>query len=114
MAADLTPLYYITGTGASIAAVLGGARSYYQRQRKRWTSEGAQQERHAKALEANTRASERNTATIERLGTKLDGFIDEARRELLNHTSRIGHLEDLVENNFRQQPRRPPRSEGTK
>jgi hypothetical protein len=98
MPADLTPIYYVSGTLASIGVVLGGARSYYARQRKRWTDEGARAARNAEALEANTRAAAANTDAIGRLTEKLDRFADETRQTLHNHDSRIGRLEDLAEN----------------
>ena len=96
MAADLTPLYYVSGTAASIGAVLGGARSYYSRQRKRWTDEGARSQRNAEALEGNTEAAHANTAAITRLADKLDAFAEETRNELRAHTARIERLEDYA------------------
>ena len=97
MAADLTPIYYVTGTAASIAMVLGGARSYYSRQRKRWTDEGTRVQRNAEALEANTRAAAENTSAIGRLTAKLDQFAMETRETLHSHDTRIGRLEDLAD-----------------
>ena len=106
MPADLTPIYYVTGTAASIAAVLGGARSYYSRQRKRWTDEGARSQRNAEALEANTRAAAANTDAISRLTAKLDRFADETRETLRSHDNRIGRLEDMADNQLGR-PNRP-------
>lgn len=113
MGADLTPIYYVTGTAASIVAVLAGARSYARGQRKRWTDEGAQRQSNAEALEKNTEANRANTTAIGRLADKLDKFAEETRRELVSHEGRIGfterrigHLEDLVEGNMRKAPRR--------
>jgi hypothetical protein len=97
MGADLTPVSYIAGTAASITAVLAGARSYYARQRKRWTDEGARAEASTQALEANTRAAAANTAALADLGRKLGEFTDETRRELNGHDQRIGRLEDVAE-----------------
>lgn len=92
MAADLTPVYYIAATAASIGAVLGGARSYYARQRARWTDEGARATRQADVTEANTKAAKENTVAIKELTT----FVDETRHTLLSHDGRIGRLEDIV------------------
>lgn len=100
MAADLTPLYYVTGTAASLAAVLGGMRSFYSRQRKRWTDEGARSQRNNEALENNTEAAKANTAAIGKLATKLDTFSQETRAELRDHSARIGRLEDLSSNDI--------------
>jgi hypothetical protein len=108
MPADLTPAYYISGTLASIGVVLGGARSYYSRQRKRWTDEGAQRQRNAEALEANTKAASANTDAIGRLTGKLDKFADETRQTLRSHDSRIGRLEDLADNQVGRVGRRDP------
>jgi hypothetical protein len=115
MPADLTPLYYVSGTAASIAAVLGGARSYYSRQRKRWTDEGAASQRNAEALDANTRAASANTDAISRLTAKLDRFADETRETLRTHDSRIGRLEDLADNQLGRlsRPRDPGRRDGS-
>jgi len=109
MPADLTPAYYVSGTLASIAVVLGGARSYYGRQRKRWTDEGARSQRNAEALEANTRAAGANTDAISRLTEKLDRFADETRQTLHSHDSRIGRLEDMADNQLGRlsRPREP-------
>jgi hypothetical protein len=106
MPADLTPVYYISGTLASIGVVLGGARSYYARQRQRWTDEGARSARNAEALDANTRAAGANTDAISRLTAKLDRFADETRETLHSHDSRIGRLEDLADNQLGR-PNRP-------
>lgn len=104
MPTDLTPAYYITGTIASIAGVLGGTRSYYLRQRKRWTEEGASAQKNAEAVERNTSAAEANTEAVRELSTKLDRFAEETRRELNNHrvelssqNGRLSHIEDVIE-----------------
>ncbi len=113
MAADPTPaLYYVTGTLASIGVVLGGARSYYNRQRKRWTDEGARSARNAEALDANTRAASANTDAIGRLTEKLEQFAEETRQTLRSHDSRIGRLEDLADNQLdrTRRPRDPGRT----
>jgi hypothetical protein len=102
--ADLTPVYYVTGTIASIAGVLGGARSYYSRQRKRWTEEGAAAQKNSEAVERNTVAAEANTTAVKELSGKLDRFAEETRRELNNHHQelddhqrRIARIEDVIE-----------------
>jgi hypothetical protein len=95
--ADPTAAYYISGTALSIVGVLGGARSYYARQRKRWTEEGAQGQKNTEALDANTKAAAANTSAVAQLTTKLDKFADDTRRELAEHHIRIGRLEDVVE-----------------
>ena len=113
MAADPTPaVYYVTGTLASIGVVLGGARSYYNRQRKRWTDEGARSARNAEALEANTRAAGANTTAIGKLTDKLEQFAEETRQTLRAHDSRIGRLEDLADNQLdrTRRPRDPGRT----
>lgn len=113
MPADPTPaVYYISGTLASIGVVLGGARSYYNRQRKRWTDEGARSARNAEALEANTRAAAANTDAIGRLMDKLEQFAEETRQTLRAHDSRIGRLEDMADNQLGRltRPHDPGRS----
>lgn len=95
--ADPTAAYYISGTALSIVGVLGGARSYYARQRKRWTEEGAQGQKNTEALERNTEEARKNTVAIGTLTDKLDRFADETRRELNGHDIRIGRLEDVTE-----------------
>ena len=106
--ADLTPVYYITGTLASIAGVLGGARSYYSRQRKRWTDEGAQAQKNSEAVERNTQAARDNTNAVRELSGKLDRFAEETRRELSNHhlelddhQRRLLRIEDVIEGPMR-------------
>jgi hypothetical protein len=96
MAADLVPAYYVTGTFASIGIVLGGARSYYARQKKRWTEEGAGAARMAEAIEHNTKAAERNTASLDVIGRQLGEFIAETVRRFEKHESRLDRLEDLA------------------
>src|SRR5580693_1181455 len=104
MSTDLIPAYYITGTIASIAGVLGGARAYYSRQRKRWTEEGAQAQKNSEAVERNTKAAQDNTSAMRELSSKLDRFSEETRRELNNHhlelddhQRRIARIEDVIE-----------------
>jgi hypothetical protein len=96
MAADLVPAYYIAGTFGSVAAVIGGARSYYARQKKRWTEEGAGAARMAEAIESNTRAAEKLAAALDVIGKKLSDFIAEADRRFDRHESRLERLEDIA------------------
>ncbi len=103
--ADLTPVYYITGTLASIAGVLGGARSYYSRQRKRWTEEGAAAQRNAAAVERNTQAAEANTSAVRELSGKLDRVAEETRHELAIHRDRLARIEDVIEGPMRTRRR---------
>jgi len=101
MAGDPTSAYYIAGTVTSIAAVVGGARAYYSRQRQKWTDEGARNQRNTEALEANTRAAAANTAAMAELVTKFDRFADETRTKINGHDVRIGRLEDVTEGPLR-------------
>jgi hypothetical protein len=101
MGGDLVPVYYITGTAASIAAVLGGARAYYSRQRKRWTDEGARVQRSTEALDSNTDAARANTDAIQKLSARIDTFAEETRRQLNGHDMRLQRLEDLPGNDRR-------------
>jgi hypothetical protein len=103
VAGDLVPVYYLSGTAASLTAVLLGARSYNTRQRKKWIDEGAAAQEQTNALKANTQACAANTAAISQLAAKLDGFAEETRRELSNHNGQlithreeIGRLRELV------------------
>jgi hypothetical protein len=96
MSADLVPAYYITGTLGSLAVVIGGARSYYARQKNRWTEEGAGAARMAEAIEHNTKAAERNTASLDVIGRQLGEFIAETVRRFERHESRLDRLEDLA------------------
>jgi hypothetical protein len=96
MATDLTPVYYITATAASIGAVLGGARSYYSRQRSRWTDEGARATRQADAMEANTRGLAMVAAELKTISAKLDGFAEETRKEMRHLGGRLSRLEDIA------------------
>lgn len=104
MAADLVPAYYITGTLASLGVVLGGARSYYARQRKRWTEEGAGAARMAEAIEHNTRAADKNTASLDAIGKQLSDFIAETRHQFERHDSRLARLEDMSRRRVRGDP----------
>jgi hypothetical protein len=117
--ADPTALYYMSGTAASIAAVLVGARSYYARQRQRWTDEGAQGAKNTAALNANTAEAAKNTAAIGVLTAKLDAFAMETREKLSSHEVRIGghdvrigRLEDITEAPLRPRRRAGPEGGG--
>jgi hypothetical protein len=94
-------VYLIAGTAASVMGVLTGARSFYVRQKKRWTDEGARGQRNTKALEDNTRAAAENTQAIGALTIKLDTFATETRDRLSGHDLRIGRLEDVIEGPMR-------------
>ena len=94
-------VYLVSGTAASVMGVLLGARSFYARQKKRWTDEGASAQRNTLALEDNTRAAAQNTQAIGVLTVKLDTFATETRDRLGGHDLRIGHLEDVVEGSMR-------------
>jgi len=106
MAGDLIPLYYITGTAGAIVAVMSGARSYYARQKKRWTDEGARSVRMTEAIESNTKAAEQNTAKLGELGDKLQVFAEETRSQFRVHDTRINRLEDLADGGFPTRQRR--------
>ena len=102
-APDYIPLYYLASTAAALTATVIGARSYSAKQRKRWTDEGVSAQKHTEALEANTRAASANTTAINALGTKLDGFAEETRKELTVHSAQlilhaqeIGRLKEIV------------------
>ena len=97
MAADLTPVYYVVGTAASITGILASGRSLYVKQKRRWTDEGAAASAHNNALKANTDAATKNTQAIAALTTKLDTFATEVRGELNGHQRRIDRIEDVIE-----------------
>lgn len=101
MASDLLPISYVAGTAASITVVLGAARAYYARQRKKWTQEGAAAQRNTEALDRNAEALKANTRAIAALGEDLDHFADEVREELNGHNVRLGRVEDIVERPIR-------------
>lgn len=110
MAADLTPVYYVCSTAAALGAVLGGARSYYSRQRSRWTDEGARATRQADAMDANTKAASANTQAVTTLTDRLAQFAEETRAQLRSHDGRIGRLEDLAERGMKPRSSRDPTS----
>lgn len=89
---SLVPAYYLTGIIAAIVVGAGGLVAvwkWYDRQRRKWTTEGKQQQRHTEAMEANTKAAQENTEAIGVLATKLDGFAAETRTQLRDHDARL-------------------------
>ena len=97
MAVNLLPIDYVAGTAASIAVCLGAARSYYARQQKKWTQEGAAAQKNTAALDRNTEAATANTRAIADLGDKFDRFAVEVRDKLNGHNARLGRIEDIIE-----------------
>lgn len=94
MSPGLVATSYVAATAASLTAVLGGARAYYSRQRKRWVQEGEDAKAHSDALKANTKASEANTKAVNDLAGKFDRFADEQRRHQTTQDSRLDRLEE--------------------
>jgi hypothetical protein len=98
--ADLVPLYYLCGIGASVGGGVIGVRSYMARQRERWLDEGKKEANLADQLEQNSRGQQANTEAINGLRQELHtvnstllAFVEESRRRFENGDMRFSRIE---------------------
>lgn len=98
ISADLVPFYYAL---CIIAMILGGfwaLKKYGDRQRQSQLEQGAKEQQLADRLEANTKAADKNTASIEKMSDKLDSFSAAVDKRLTLVDYRVERLEEQASN----------------
>lgn len=84
LAAGLVPLYYAIGILALVFGGLWQLKRYNDKQREDFRKRGVQEQALSDKLDANTKAADKNTASIERMSEKFDSFsVDMGKRVTL-------------------------------
>lgn len=95
---SLTPLYYGIGILALILSGLWALKRYTDHQRQENIKQGTREQQLSDKLDANTKAADKNTASIEKLGEKFDSFSSNIDKRLTLADYRIDKLEQTVQN----------------
>jgi predicted negative regulator of RcsB-dependent stress response len=93
---DITPLYYAAALAALLIGGLWGLKKYADKQKEEFVQRGVKEQQLSDKLEANTRANEKNTSSIEKLGEKFDTFSSAVDKRLTLDDYRIDKLEEKV------------------
>jgi hypothetical protein len=96
---DLVPLYYAIGILGLIVGGLFTLKRYAASQRQRDVQQGIREGQLADNLAANTKAADKNTASIEKLGEKFDTFAAAIDKRLTLVDYRVDKLEEKIQGN---------------
>jgi len=107
LSASLVPLYYVAGILALIAGGLWTLKRYADNQREQNILQGSKEATLVDKLEANTKAADKNTASIEKLGEKFDAFSSTIDKRLTLIDYRVDKLEENKSNGLRSAHDRP-------
>lgn len=99
LADSLTPLYYAVGILIPILGALWALKRYADSQRQQNIQQGAREAKLVDNLELNTKAAEKNTASIEKLGEKFDSFSAAIDKRLTLADYRLDKLEEKIHSN---------------
>lgn len=95
----LVPLYYLAGILIPLVGGLWALKRYADRQRQSSVERGVKEAKLSDQLEANTIASDKNTASIEKLGDKFDSFASAMDKRLTLTDYRVDRLEEKIRGN---------------
>lgn len=90
------PLYYVVGILAALVAGLWALKKYNDKQREKWIHQGKQEQDLSDQLEKNAEATKVNTAAIDKLVGRMDGFASQINSQLNGHDKRIEKLEEYA------------------
>jgi hypothetical protein len=96
---SLTPLYYAIGILLPIIGGLWALKRYADNQRQQNVQQGVREGQLVDRLDANTKAAEKNTASIEKLGEKFDSFSSAIDKRLTLADYRLDKLEEKIRSN---------------
>lgn len=96
---SLTPIYYGIGILALIVSGLWALKRYTDHQRQENITQGTREQQLFDKLDANTKAADKNTASIEKLGEKFDSFSSAIDKRLTLADYRLDKLEEKVSGN---------------
>jgi hypothetical protein len=99
LTSSLMPLYYGLGILIPIVGGIWALRRYADNQRQQNISQGIREGKLVDNLEANTKAAEKNTASIEKLGEKFDSFSSAIDKRITLADYRLDKLEETVHGN---------------
>lgn len=88
--------YYAISILAVIIAGLWALKKYNDKQREKWISQGKQEQDLADQLDKNAEATKVNTAAIDKLVGRIDGFAARVDNQLNGHDKRIEKLEEYA------------------
>jgi hypothetical protein len=92
--AFLVPLYYMIGILIPLIGGLWALKRYADHQRQANVQQGVKEAQLSDKLEANTKAADKNTASIEKLGEKFDAFASAIDKRLTLTDYRVDRLEE--------------------
>jgi hypothetical protein len=104
---ELVPVYYGIGILALIISGLWALKRYTDHQRQENIQQGNREQQLSDMLDANTKAADKNTASIEKLGEKFDIFSAAIDKRLTLIDYRVDKLEENKPNGFRGAHDRP-------
>jgi hypothetical protein len=96
---DFVPLYYGLSILALILSGLWALKRYTDHQRQQLIQQGTKEQQLSDKLEANTKAADKNTASIEKLGEKFDTFSSAIDKRLTLADYRLDRLEESNHSN---------------
>lgn len=99
------------GILATIISGLWALKRYNDKQREKWIYQGKQEQDLSDQLEKNAEATKVNTAAIDKLVGRLDGFAARVDSQLNGHDKRIERLEEYA--NYGTAPYRQKRPNST-
>ena len=111
--ASLVPLYYGIGILALILSGLWALKRYTDHQKEQLIQQGTKEQQLSDKLEANTKAADKNTASIEKLGEKFDTFSSAMDKRLTLADYRLDRLEEKVHSNGMLKSNVPGRGDGS-
>jgi hypothetical protein len=94
LGASLVPLYYAVAIMVPIVGGFFALKRYADNQRKQNVQQGIREGQLVDRLDANTKAADKNTASIEKLGAKFDSFSSGIDKRLTLADYRIDKLEE--------------------
>lgn len=91
---ELVPMYYGIGILALIISGLWALKRYTDHQKQQNITQGNREQQLSDKLDANTKAADKNTASIEKLGDKFDTFSSAIDKRLTLVDYRVDKLEE--------------------
>lgn len=98
LSVSLIPLYYAIGILIPVIGGIWALKQYADHQREQNVQQGVREGQLADKIDANTKAAEKNTASIEKLGGKFDSFSSAIDKRLALADYRIEKLEETQHN----------------
>lgn len=99
LADSLTPLYYALGILVPIIGGLWALKRYADSQRQQNIQQGTREQKLADKLDSAIVSTDKNTASLEKLGEKFDSFSSAIDKRMTLADYRLDKLEEKVHSN---------------